>query len=734
MSTAKPTRLEFIQHTLPALEPGEYKIAVTQKLAGIASQNPTTEFSFAVSGERFVLQKKEVVKVYPPAFTSGEYANALPHVVLRRRTLPWERAVATPEKGQKTAPRFAPPGGSTPPPEEPSWLALLVIDQHDPAFANAGDVSGAARQGTVKELYTDPSSKTLSYFTHAVAQGGDFPKDLLETGQKPEDPCQLIDIPVDLFKKIAPTKGDLNWLAHNQLTFLSDETSDSEVAIVMANRLPRAGSMSTVHLVSLEGMADFLPDSNGVQTALDGFDFIRLVSLYSWDFSAVEVKIHFAAYLENLNHQKGGDKTDSFLRRPVKSDNADVKNRLDQGYLAFRHFTRTGDQLVSWYRGPLIPASDAEFSVSFLQKDTFHLPVKSADALSIFDQNIGMFNLSYSAAWQLGRLLALSSQQFAVALYQWKTDLVYQTIGYFNDPKNDLIDAATKRNRQDYYKALTAFLADPDRIKQLYTTLNAEPALSQVLINWLGDLLLLKPLPFYYLVPDEAMLQKETLKFFRLDRNWLACLFDGAMSIGRTTDSQWAHDQAFLLPYFNQALQQAGISTDQTLPLTGFLLRSAAVKGWWPGIQAEGFSSGANEPGEADLLPRLRLDTLAPEILIGLINGDTRRINIHEAAQGTHFGISPLSDTPGQYQKELRYLSPQDMAGKEKLDAHDKPVTTAVPPIAAGRAAIDLAGLATSIKTGLGNPTFTSAEFALEMIEGVEGVGFRIGTASQQQK
>jgi len=732
MSTAKPTKLEFIQHSLPALEPGEYKIAATQKLDGIAPQNLTTDFSFAVGGERFQLQKKEVVKVYPPAHTSGEYANALPHVVLRRRTLPWERAVATPEKGDKTAPRFSQKGSQTPPPEEPSWLALLVMDQHDRAFANAGDALGAARQGTVKELYTDPTSKTLSYFTHAFAQGLDFPENLLETGQKPEDPCQLIDIPVDLFKKIAPTKDDLNWLAHNQLTFLADETTEQEVAIVMANRLPQAGSMSTVHLVSLEAMADFLPDANGVQTALDNYDYIRLVSLYSWDFSAVEVKIHFAAYLENLNHQKGGDKTDNFLRRPVKSPtvNPDVKTRMDQGYLAFRHFTRTGDQLVSWYRGPLVPANGTEFLLSFSQKETFHLPVKSADALSIFDQGIGMFNLSYSAAWQMGRLLALSSRQFATTLYQWKTDLVYRTIGDFNDPKNGLIDAATKRNRQNYYKALTDFLANPDKIKQLYTTLNTEPALPQLLLDWLTDLLLLKKLPFYYLVPDEAMLPKESLKFFRLDRNWLACLFDGAMSIGRTTNGQLCHDQVFMEQYFSQALQKAGISIDQRQPVTGFLLRSAVVKGWWPGIQAEGFSSGAGEPGDTDLLSRLRLDTLAPEILIGLFDGDARRINIHEAAQGTHFGISPLSDTPGQYQKELRYLSPPEKAGKEIFGTDGNPSTTQVPPVAAGRDVIDLVSLANNIKTALGNPTFTSAEFALEMIEGVEGVGFRIGTAS----
>ncbi len=94
-----------------------------------------------------------------------------------------------------------------------------------------------------------------------------------------------------------------------------------------------------------------------------------------------------------------------------------------------------------------------------------------------------------------------------------------------------------------------------------------------------GRLASLKTVPFHYLVPDEAMCKKKRSNFSDSTATGWLCLFDGAMSIGRTTNSQWAHDQAFLLPYFNQALKKAGISTDPQKPLTGFLLRSAAVNG-----------------------------------------------------------------------------------------------------------------------------------------------------------
>ena len=54
----------------------------------------------------------------------------------------------------------------------------------------------------------------------------------------------------------------------------------------------------------------------------------------------------------------------------------------------------------------------------------------------------------------------------------------------------------------------------------------------QTLVDWLTRLGLLEGVPFNYLVPDEAMLPPESLRFFYLDPNWTSALLDGAMSIG----------------------------------------------------------------------------------------------------------------------------------------------------------------------------------------------------------
>ncbi len=42
-----------------------------------------------------------------------------------------------------------------------------------------------------------------------------------------------------------------------------------------------------------------------------------------------------------------------------------------------------------------------------------------------------MFDVSYAAAWQLGRLLALQSNNFAETLYNWKRENVQEAIASF---------------------------------------------------------------------------------------------------------------------------------------------------------------------------------------------------------------------------------------------------------------------------------------------------------------
>ena len=62
----------------------------------------------------------------------------------------------------------------------------------------------------------------------------------------------------------------------------------------------------------------------------------------------------------------------------------------------------------------------------------------------------------------------------------------------------------------------------------------ATAPLPEDLATWLSRLRLLHGVPFQYLVPDEALLPPESIRFFTLDAAWIDTLTDGALSIGRT--------------------------------------------------------------------------------------------------------------------------------------------------------------------------------------------------------
>ena len=91
--------------------------------------------------------------------------------------------------------------------------------------------------------------------------------------------------------------------------------------------------------------------------------------------------------------------------------NQAVQDALKMGYAAFDHHTRQGARTVSWYRGPLLPYENPRLG---------KVPFSSADSLVRYDPESGMIDVSFEAAWQLGRLLALGDQAFASLLYDWK--------------------------------------------------------------------------------------------------------------------------------------------------------------------------------------------------------------------------------------------------------------------------------------------------------------------------
>ena len=148
--------------------------------------------------------------------------------------------------------------------------------------------------------------------------------------------------------------------------------------------------------------------------------------------------------------------------------------------------------------------------------------------------------------------------------------------------------------------------------------------------------------------------------------------------------------------------------------LCGFLLRSAAVT-HWPHLIIEASSEHLAKENQDQELPStlslVRPEVISPGILLCLFEGDgIRTLDFHQKTEALHYGFDPSND------KDVYTKRPRDKTGKN-VD-----VGSVQPRIVNGR--FDAAGYATDLKTPLGYTDFTSAEFALAMIAGVDRVRF----------
>jgi hypothetical protein len=318
------------------------------------------------------------------------------------------------------------------------------------------------------------------------------------------------------------------------------------------------------------------------------------------------------------------------------------------------------------------------------------------------------------------------------------------------------------RPRASHFQSVAALTSNRASLAALHADTMVPTAIAQ----WLGKLKLLEGVPFNYLVPDERMLPAESIRFFQVDLNWIYVLLEGAFSIGRSTSSDAAHDAVFtqkvhaaahvaarevraarpapgLLPepmgfqtvrngtsttngVHAQSMGASGTATEQ---ITGFLLRSAVVEGW-PGLEVVAYDANSQPINNV-----LRMERVTPSMLLFLVEGVIDHVDIKEPPEGLHFGVDLGTDTCGE--RSLRYLAvpPTAPTGTRPGDQIEGATAGAV-PCRPGRV-LKVDALAAQIETALETlhaitpgstghgPPFTSAEFALEMVEGTQRVRFR---------
>jgi hypothetical protein len=296
------------------------------------------------------------------------------------------------------------------------------------------------------------------------------------------------------------------------------------------------------------------------------------------------------------------------------------------------------------------------------------------------------------------------------------------------------------------------------------------------LVKWLAKLKLLFGVPFHYLVPDNDFLPAETIRFFNMDADWMSALIDGALSIGRhyggaqtppvAIHAELVHHRMLHahpdMVLGNIRRRQLGLRDAEpgqvqaaASGMTGFLLNSAAVKGW-KSIDVAGYPKGSSPydyeqnriPASAvQSLDILRLVRLSASVMFGIFSGSLYELVLHQPPEAIHFGFTNVADGNGDnyVTKTLRVptTSWDDPDTKYDADTYQDKKLSGVFVNPAERV-LDMTQLSTALAAQLaatganGAPGYYQAapqdqnykdhlvasDFGLEMVQGVGLVSF----------
>lgn len=671
-------------------------------------ENFSNNFAFAVTGKRLKLHDEDLHYPYPPANSKGDYSDVIPYIVLNDGVLAWTRYTGQ-SKGHDLC------EGLTD--EEVPFLWLVVVDEVDTAGILGVDPTKTPsvlplRNLTWGELSFNKDEK--EEYRSETLSPAQFEKNLTEkkfpesvslpentdtplpnrfhyfafkreeSSETASDPVVCLDIKRKLLEELLPDYRELAYLAHNrQLKDENDNDIGPEKTVVLSNRIisdfsPASGEgRFQGYLVTLEQRYNEQGFDFG-EAKSD--DYVRLNVLHSWKFGHKKEGPSFADRVRAL---KTSLLEHTLTEEPPKIDG--VKG------VPLKHFFRQGGRSFSWYHGPLLAAKNR------LLTNLAPLTTRCADELVAVDEKHGMFDVSYGAAWQIGRLLALQNLEFATKLLNWKVDhfamfaqiehdSLYTHLAYRrNNPeagslpgskediltRQDLLDCSPPKyspieaEHIEYILELLKIREIVDRTQRVAEGLDFSEEIDRLNFGleekeaqfkknlvktlekrnvwtpyrYLESLSLLQGIPLNFLVPNEKMVPPESLKFFYLDWFWVESLLQGAFSIANSMNESAVPD----------------IKNNTELEIkqvTGIILRSQLVADF-PELKVDASEKEVeklrNIPA-AQRLEVLRNDQLNEETRLFLFRGNVKYLDLYLRPDGLHYrlnAISPLRDTEG---------------------------------------------------------------------------------------
>jgi hypothetical protein len=432
--------IQFIDYLKPGLSGGTHKLTVVQKTQynNVATQIESKTQDIFIQAPRFSIDPKEIHMTFPVDNASGHFSNELPFIVFNKRSLPWERFVK----------------------DETSnipWMALISFteDEVSPVYTMS---IGEYISGKRKESGSD------NVLIEAIVPLGAIEEVKAEPNYNADATCQCIEISLETFQKLVPQLANLKYFAHCREVPMDnkadiDMLDKGKFSTILSNRAAQSGR-NIVHLVSLEGCEKYLENN----FSGDVTKKIRLLSLTTWSFNSMEGLDIFETQIKNLL-QKDGD--DFLLRiKPEKQLSNSLDTRFKAGYIPLPYHASSGEENFAWYRGPLVPAK-VEISEEVYT---------SASSAMLFDESTGTFDVTYSAAWQLGRSLTLANQNLGPMI-----------MNFMRNAHSELHKIIHLSQNTSELMPLNNLMGNYNNASPEITSLNAEPNMTQPSDNQLTD-------------------------------------------------------------------------------------------------------------------------------------------------------------------------------------------------------------------------------------------------------
>lgn len=421
--------VQLYSYFSPALEPGSYNVAVTQDVSvpgpSKQEQSLSSHQKFhVVQAPRFSLPRGAVHSTYP-ALGHRDTANILPHVVLNDPQLPWDRWACRADKDGGNKKSRAP------------WLAVLVFSPNElqlPKEALSGQDSIFPNS-----VQQSPDSSSIRMKLSDLFDTRDTVTPIDKTDPDvSKSTGDIIFIQKSLFRSIfttytttgKPKSGQSNadvtgfkYLAHVKNINTKGMVGagvDGDRGLYSVVISIRTGPIDITqptrliaHLISIEGVENLqFPISR---------PYVALSSLHSWNYECLPTdSIDLVKTLRYLGSGLAPLRAPSDATKRALRSKEPVERRLGQrlasGYTLARYRLQTGDETVAFIRGPCIPSPIG--NSYFRALDTM---ANFSTSFQILDQTVGIIDLSYSTAWQLGKSLAIADQSFATALGHIRT-------------------------------------------------------------------------------------------------------------------------------------------------------------------------------------------------------------------------------------------------------------------------------------------------------------------------